>query len=57
MTHRLIEFGNTTIAVVERRNGPHAWLTVTRPVNPGKEPDWAELERILQQPGDVPEAS
>lgn len=49
ITHQIVDFGNKRMAVVEIRNGPHAWLTVTHPLDQAEEPDWAELERCLMK--------
>lgn len=59
ITHKIVDFGNQRMAVVEIRNGPHAWLTVTHPLEQIEQPNWAELERQLMQSElfPIPEAS
>jgi hypothetical protein len=54
--HRIQDFGNTRLAVAETRCGQW-WLTVTHPLKPNESPNWSDLDRILSEPGPVPEAS
>jgi|SRR5882757_4360134 len=56
IAHRIQDFGKARLAVAETRYGQW-WLTVTKPLKPNETPDWIALDRILIQPGPVPEAS